>query len=373
MGRMIIGVDPHKASVTIEVVDQHGTLAATGRFPTARGGYQALIRFVRQWPHRIWAVEGTGGAGRPLAQRLVRDGERVLDVPAKLAARVRVLDTGQGRKTDETDAHSIAAVAVHTRGLRELTADDADLEVMRLLVGRRDELAHLRVQIVNRLQRLLTELIPGGAGKKDLSAIQARRMLAGVRPRDVAGATRRRLAADLTTDLEAVDVKLKALKAELRIAVCRNGSTLMDLFGIGPAGAARLLVDVGTVTRFPTKNHFASWNSRRTPGRLLRPADPPPPLPRRGPADQPRSACDGDRPTTSRHPRAGLLPAQARRRQDPDGSPAGPETTSVRRGLPATRRRRPQPTAGSGARAGPARRHGAGWASGPGRTPGGDY
>jgi len=62
---------------------------------------------------------------------------------------------------------------------------------MRLLVGRRDELAGLRVQIVNRLQRLLTELIPGGAGKKDLSAAQARRMLAGVGPRDPAGATRR--------------------------------------------------------------------------------------------------------------------------------------------------------------------------------------
>jgi transposase len=260
MDRMIIGVDPHKASVTIEVVDQYGMLAATGRFPTARGGYQALIKYVKQWPSRVWAVEGTNGAGRPLAQRLVRDGERVLDVPAKLAARVRVFDTGQGRKSDETDAHSIAAVAVHTRGLRELSADDADLEVMRLLVGRRDELAHLRVQIVNRLHRLLTELIPGGANKRDLSAAQARRMLTGVRPRDVAGATRRRLAIDLIGDLETVDVKLKALTAELRIAVRRNGSTLMDLYGVGPAGAARLLVDVAAVTRFPSKNHFASWN-----------------------------------------------------------------------------------------------------------------
>ncbi len=260
MDRMIIGVDPHKASVTIEVVDQQGRLAATGRFPTARGGYQALIRYARQWPQRTWAVEGTGGAGRPLAQRLVHDGERVLDVPAKLAARVRVFDTGQGRKTDETDAHSIAAVAVHTRGLRELSADDEDLEVMRLLAGRRDELAHVRVQIVNRLHRLLTELIPGGANKKDLSSAQARRMLTGVRPRDVPGATRHRLAVDLIGDLETVDAKLKALTAELRIAVRRNGSTLMDLYGIGPAGAARLLVDVAGVTRFPTKNHFASWN-----------------------------------------------------------------------------------------------------------------
>ena len=55
-------------------------------------------------------VEGSGGAGRPLALRLVSDGERAVDVPAKLAARVRVLDTGQGRKTDATDAQSRAAV-----------------------------------------------------------------------------------------------------------------------------------------------------------------------------------------------------------------------------------------------------------------------
>jgi transposase len=263
MSRMIIGVDPHKASVTIEVVDEHGILAATGRFPTARGGYQALIRYVKQWPQRTWAVEGSGGAGRPLALRLVRDGERVLDVPAKLAARVRVFDTGQGRKTDATDAHSIAAVAVHTRALRQLSTQDADLDVMRLLVDRRDELSRTRVATVNRLHRLLTELIPGGAAKRDLSAMQARRMLAGVRPlmsRDPAGATRRRLAVELVGELETIDAKLKALKAELRIAVRSYGSTLMDLYGIGPAGAARLLVDVATVTRFPRKGHFASWN-----------------------------------------------------------------------------------------------------------------
>jgi hypothetical protein len=48
----------------------------------------------------VWAVEGAEGAGRPLTQRLLADGERVPDVPAKLAARVRALDTGQGRKTD---------------------------------------------------------------------------------------------------------------------------------------------------------------------------------------------------------------------------------------------------------------------------------
>jgi len=180
---------------------------------------------------------------------------------------VRVFDTGQGRKTDATDAHSIAAVAVRTRGLRELVLEDLDLEVMRLLVDRREEVAHLRVQIVNRLHRLLTELIPGGARKRDLSALQARQILAGVRPlmtRDPAGATRRRLAMDLVGELEAVDAKLKTLKAELRIAVRAYGSRLMDLYGIGPAGAARLLVDVATITRFPVQGALRVLERDRT-------------------------------------------------------------------------------------------------------------
>lgn len=131
MGRMIIGVDPHKASVTIEVVDEDGAVAARGRFATDARSYRSLLGYVRRWPHRVWAVEGAGGAGRPLAQRLVADGERVLDVPAKLAARVRVFDTGQGRKTDAVDAHSIAAVALRPPGLRLLRAEDAELPVVR--------------------------------------------------------------------------------------------------------------------------------------------------------------------------------------------------------------------------------------------------
>lgn len=44
------------------------------------------MRFASQWPERVWAVEGANGIGRPFALRLVADGERVLDVPAKRAA-----------------------------------------------------------------------------------------------------------------------------------------------------------------------------------------------------------------------------------------------------------------------------------------------
>jgi len=169
MSRVTVGVDPHKKSVTIEAVDEHGTVFATGRFATDSTGYRLMLSYVRdQWPHHRWAVEGAHGVGRPLAQRLLAQGETVLDVPAKLAARVRVFDTGNARKTDATDAHAVAMVAVRTPRLHELAYDE-ELIALRLLTDRRDELSHLRVQTVNRLQRLLTELIPGGA-KRDLSA-----------------------------------------------------------------------------------------------------------------------------------------------------------------------------------------------------------
>jgi hypothetical protein len=56
--------------------------------------------------------------GRRLAQQLVADGEQVVDVPAKLAARVRVLSTGHGRKTDPLDAVSTAVAARSAPGLR---------------------------------------------------------------------------------------------------------------------------------------------------------------------------------------------------------------------------------------------------------------
>ena len=257
MDVVVIGMDPHKRSVTVEARDTREVLRATGRFPT-RGGYRAMLQVAKQWPRRVWAVEGADGVGRPVAQRLLADAERVLDVPAKLSARVRVFDVGHGRKTDATDAHAVVMAALRDRdGLRELTLDE-HLMVLRLLVDRRDELSKARAQGLNRLHRLMTELLPGGVPVKK-SVPQYQDMLATVRPRDLVRRTLRRLAAEELAELVRLDARLKSMKAELREAVTASGSHLMDLPGIGPAGAARILADVGDVARFPDRHHFASW------------------------------------------------------------------------------------------------------------------
>jgi transposase len=258
VGGVIIGVDPHKASATIEVLGEREQVLQTGRFGTDRAGYRAMLTAGRCWPERIWAVEGCQGIGRHVAQRLVADGETVVDVPAKLSARARVFSTGQGRKTDATDAHSIAVVAARTAALRPVAPED-ELMALRLLADRREELANARTQAVSRLHRLLLDLIPGGA-PRFLSAAQARALLATVRPRDIAGRTRRQIAAELLAEIVVLDRKLKDSDKTLREAVAATGTALMGLHGLGPVGAARVLADVGDVARFPDRAHFASWN-----------------------------------------------------------------------------------------------------------------
>jgi transposase len=129
-------------------------------------------------------------------------------VPPKLSARTRVFATGQGRKTDATDAHSVAMVGTRMAGLRPLVNDE-QLAVLRILVDRRRCLGEDHTRMISQLHQLLLELIPGGA-KKDLSAAQAKTLLATVRPRDAAGKARRRVAAELISDLERIYARKKA-------------------------------------------------------------------------------------------------------------------------------------------------------------------
>ena len=130
---------------------------------------------------------------------------------------------------------------------------------MGMLADRRDELGRPRTHTASRLHRLLLELFPGGA-KQFLSAQQARAMLATIRPRDLPGKTRRRLAVELVSELEATEKKIKSLQKELTALVTARGSTLLDLHGIEPSSAARLLADVGDIHRFADRDKFASWN-----------------------------------------------------------------------------------------------------------------
>ena len=336
---VVIGMDPHKRSATIEVMAGDETVLDGGRFGTDTEGYRAMLRFAKRFEQRIWAIEGCSGIGRHLAVRLLDDGESVVDVPPKLSARARVFATGQGRKTDATDAHSVALVGTRMAGLRAVVNDE-QLTILRLLVDRRRALGEEHTRKIAQVHQLLLELIPGGA-KKDLSAAQAKALLATVRPRDEAGKTRRRVAAELISDLEKIYTRSKAADKELLAVLAQTGTTLTKLHGIGPSGAARLLVEVADITRFPDKAHFASWNGTApidaSSGDHVRQ----PAVSRREPADQPGAAHHGHRATAQPDRRPRLLRPQESRRQDLHGSHALLETPAVRPRLSADGQRPP--------------------------------
>ena len=182
--QVIIGVDPHKLSATLEVVDDHERLLGQGRFATDKAGYSVMRSYAKAWPVRVWAVEGANGVGRPLAQRLLESGEHVVDVPAKLAARVRLVEpatTARRTRTTRTpsrwspSAPPACGSCRSTVSWRRCGCSSSDGGFVPPPRPNRRPAAGL-----------LAELLPGQA-KKDLTTGQAKRMLATVRPRDIAG------------------------------------------------------------------------------------------------------------------------------------------------------------------------------------------
>ncbi len=257
--QVLLGVDPHKASLAVAAVDEAtGELLERASFPQSRSGLGRLERWAKRFPGRRWAVENAGGLGRHLAARLAGSGESVVDVPPKLSARVRVLSSGNARKNDGVDALATALAASRNERLAAVDPEAAS-EVLRLLSERREDLVAERTRALNRLHALLRDLLPGGV-TGNLSADRAARILRGIRLRGGASTRlRRRLASEVLRDVRTLNRKIADLNGRIEAEVEASGTTLTEIFGIGPILAARIIGAVGDVGRFPSKAHFASY------------------------------------------------------------------------------------------------------------------
>jgi transposase len=253
-----IGIDPHKASHTAVALDETGRVLGELRVGATRAMLERLLRWAGRWPERVWAVEGATGLGHLLAQGLVGRRETVLDVPATLAARARLLARGHGRKSDGIDAASVARVAQGQSDLRRVGPEDHS-GVLRLLSDRRDELTQARRSVINRLHRLLRDLHPGGA-PTELSADAAARLLGRIRPASVVDLERKAMARALVADLRRIDRALVENRSRCAAAVAASGTTLTAIFGISDVLAAKILGHAGNIGRFASSDHFASYS-----------------------------------------------------------------------------------------------------------------
>jgi transposase len=177
----------------------------------------------------------------------------VLDVPPKLGARVRLLGSGATDKNDPNDARSVAVAALRSGACPPVRADD-HAAVLKVWAKRHRDLSRARNQVVCRMHAVLCQLIPGGVSKR-ITARQAARILDQAEPRGAAGMARWQLAAQFLTDLRRIDVQRK-----LAAAVRASGTTVTEVFGVGPAVAAAVIGDVGDISRFASRDSFAAYN-----------------------------------------------------------------------------------------------------------------
>ena len=131
--------------------------------------------------------------------------------------------------------------------------------MLRLLSERREDLVAERTRALNRLHGLLRDLVPGGVPGA-LSTHRAARILRGIRPRSVSAHVRRQLASEILREARVLDRKIADLDKRIGAEVEASGTSLTEIFGVGPILAAKIIGTVGNARRFPTKAHFASYS-----------------------------------------------------------------------------------------------------------------
>lgn len=203
---------------------------------SAVGPWKALAASGYLWPRSLLAA-----------------GEGVVDVPPKLSSRVRVLSTGNARKNDRLDATFTALAALRNDRLASVQPEDGPeghVEILRLLTERREDVVSERTRALNRLHVLLRDLLSDPV-RKQLSADAAAKLLRRARPRHPAGRVRRQLAAEVVRDVRALDRRIAELNERIEVEVEASGTTLTEIFGVGPILAAKIVGIVGDVARCP--------------------------------------------------------------------------------------------------------------------------
>jgi transposase len=255
---VMIGIDPHKASHTATAIDANEKVLAKIRVKASVDQSEQLLEWAMAWPERTWAIENATGLGLLLAQQLLRAGERVLDVPPKLAAKARLLSDEATNKNDPNDSRSVAVAGLRSAKVRPAVAEDHST-VMGMWSDRYLELSSSRTQVVCRLHAVLCELLPGGYPGQ-LRANGAKKVLEGIEPATPADSARLALCWQLLEDLVRIDGQRKETKKHMTAVVTSSGTTVTAVFGVGPFVACAVMGHVGDIGRFPGRAAFAAYN-----------------------------------------------------------------------------------------------------------------
>lgn len=152
----------------------------------------------------------------------------------------------------------MALTALRHQGLRAVVpAGSCDL--LRLLSKRHLDLSNQRTRLVSRVHALAVELSPGGIAK-ELNSTDAAKFLATLTPTDPVAQLRTELLAELAADIAGIEAQIKQSRRRIRSAVIASGTSLTDIFGVGPIIAAMLIGNSGSMSRFANRDRYAAYN-----------------------------------------------------------------------------------------------------------------
>ena len=267
----VVGIDPHKRTLTATVLDPRGGVVASEHFRVSGEGHRELEVWARQFGSIArWGVEGSASWGRHTAVFLVARGADVRDVCANRTPRSdRARQRGKSDTLDseriarEVLAHPLLPRAFKRAGQEQ--GPDEQHQLLALWHNRRRSILTSRQHLVGEAEHLLCDLpLELRDELPDSKAVRPR--LAALAHRN----RRRRYDAPTTVRLgmldayraqiSALDREEKDVVAQLRELVAANGSTLSELCGLDTRSVAELLVEVGDPRRF-TEGGFARFNA----------------------------------------------------------------------------------------------------------------
>jgi transposase len=253
---VVLGVDPHKKTHTVVVVDETGRKLDTKTVKTTPADQLRLLRWALRFPERRWAVEdGRHVAGR-LLRELVAAGESVTCVPTKLMAQARAGARTRG-KSDPIDALAVARAALREPDLPAAHLDPECLD-LRLLVDHREHLVAERTRNINRLRWDLVDLDPAlePAGQKMTTQKVLRELIEKLRL--LPAGVRRDLAIEKTERILADTIRINQLERDITARVLPLAPALLALFGVAGLTAAKIMGEVAGIERFATPAKLAN-------------------------------------------------------------------------------------------------------------------
>ena len=266
----VVGVDPHKLTLTATVLDPRGGVLGGEHFRVSGNGHRALEAWARQFgPIVRWGVEGAAGWGRHTAVFLAGRGYDVRDVCANRTARNdRARQRGKSDMLDseriarETLAHPLLPKAFKRAGAD--SGPDEQQQLLALWHNRRRSILTSRQHLVNEAEGLLCglplelrEQLPSSKAVRPRLAALARRDRR--RRYDAPTTLRLQMLDDYRAQIAALDREDKQVVAQLKTLVRASGSTLGELCGLDTRSVAELLVEDGDPRRF-TDGGFARFN-----------------------------------------------------------------------------------------------------------------